>query len=219
MRTIEAEQGSPDWYAARCGKVTASKIADMLARTKSGWGASRANYAAQLVAERLTGTVTESYTNAAMQWGKVHEAEAIDAYTFYRDLPVTRIGFVMHPSIDESGASPDGLVGTDGLIECKCPLTNTHIETLLGSSVPAKYEAQMLWQMACTGRSWCDFVSYDPRMPESMRLFVRRMHRDDKRIAEIENEVREFLREIGKTVSELRGIYEPGPMEMALAAG
>lgn len=207
MRIIAAEQGSPEWHAARAGRVTASKIADMLARTKTGWGASRANYAAQLVAERLTGAVADSYMNEAMRWGVEKEPEAIAAYEFYRDLPVTRVGFVLHPTIDDSGASPDGLVGEPGLIECKCPNTSTHIETLLGQSVPGKYQDQIQWQLACTGREWCDFVSFDPRMPESMRLFVKRLNRDNARIAEIEKEVRIFLAEIGKTVSELTRIY------------
>jgi putative phage-type endonuclease len=208
MRIIDAPQGTPEWLAARAGRVTASRIGDMIAKTKTGWGASRANYAAQLVAERLTGNVAESFTNAAMQWGTAMEPEAINAYQFYRDATVTRVGFVLHPAIDDAGASPDGLVGEPGLIECKCPQTATHIETLLGCSVPAKYEAQMQWQMACTGRAWCDYVSYDPRLPESMRLFVRRLNRDEKRIAELEGEVRTFLLEIARTVSELRKIYD-----------
>lgn len=207
MRIIAAEQGSEAWHAARAGKVTASKIADMLARTKTGWGASRANYAAQLVAERLTGAVADSYMNEAMRWGVEKEPEAIAAYEFYRDMPVTRVGFVLHPVIDDSGASPDGLVGEPGLIECKCPQTATHIDTLLGQNVPGKYQDQIQWQMACTGREWCDFVSFDPRMPESMRLFVKRLNRDNARIAEIEKEVRVFLAEIVKTVSELTRIY------------
>ena len=201
------EQGSPEWHAMRCGKVTASKISDMMAKTKSGWGAGRANCRAQLVAERLTGIVAESYTNSAMEWGKTTEAEARNAYAFYSGNSVDPIDFAIHPSIPMSGASPDGLVGTDGLLELKCPNTATHIDTLLGGSIPGKYELQMLWQMACTGRSWCDFGSYDPRMPEEMRLFVRRLHRDDERIAELTKEVRAFLSEVDATVAELTKLY------------
>ena len=200
-------QGSPEWFAARVGKVTASRIADMMAKTKTGWGASRANYKAQLVAERLTGIVAEGYTNAAMEWGKEKEAEARAAYGFSVMGPVELIDFVTHPDIPMSGASPDALVSREGLVEIKCPNTATHIETLLGGAVPGKYVMQMQWQMACTGRKWCDFVSYDPRMPEDMRLFVRSLWRDDEQIAEITKEVRAFLAEIDATVAQLTKMY------------
>lgn len=201
------EQGSNAWHAMRLGKVTASRIADLTARTKTGWGASRANYAAQLVAERLTQTPTETFTNAAMQWGKDYEAEARNAYAFYSDCAVTEIGFVSHPAIAMAGASPDGHVGDDGSLELKCPNTATHIETLLGGSVPGKYIGQMQWQMACSGRQWCDFASYDPRLPETMRLFVRRVKRDQAMISELENQVRDFLKEVEATVTELTARY------------
>lgn len=198
-----ALQRSPEWIAERCGRVTASRIADLLAKTRSGWGASRANYRAQLVAERLTGTVQEGYTNAAMAWGVEHEAEAITAYEFYRDMSVELCGFMPHPTVAMSGASPDGLVGTDGLIEAKCPQTATHIETLLRRTVPGDYLLQMQWQMACTGRAWCDWVSFDPRMPERLKLFVLRVPRDNALIATVEDEVRNFLSEVEDTVAKL----------------
>lgn len=201
------EQGSADWFAIRCGRVTASRVADVIAKTKSGYSASRANYAAQLIAERLTGDVAESYSNAAMQWGTEQEPEARLAYEFRTDAEVEQIAFVDHPTIAMSGASPDGLVGAVGLVEIKCPNTATHIETLRGQSIPGKYETQMLWQMACTGRQWCDFVSFDPRLPENMRLFVKRLERDDARIAELEVEVTTFLTEIDATVAELTRLY------------
>jgi putative phage-type endonuclease len=201
------EQGTPEWHALRAGKVTASRISDMLARTKTGWGASRANYAAQLVAERLTGTVQETFTTSAMQWGIATEPEARAVYEFFRDAKVERVGFVNHPRIAMSGASPDGRVGDAGLVEIKCPLTATHIETLLAGSVPGKYVLQMQWQMACDGRQWCDFVSYDPRMPEDMRLFVRRVSRDDAKIAEIEAEVVAFLADVDATLARLTDLY------------
>jgi len=203
----EIIQGSKEWFALRCGKVTASRIADIIAKTKSGPSAMRANYAAQIIAERLTGTVAESYVSPAMQHGTDTEAEARNAYCFYRDAMVQEIGFVLHPTIDQAGASPDGLVGEDGMVEFKCPNTATHLETLLGKMVPAKYVNQMQWQMACTGRQWVDFVSYDPRMPENMRLFVKRMPRDDKRIKELETEVAGFLLEIAVKLSELNSEY------------
>jgi len=203
----EIIQGSDAWLAIRLGKVTASRVADVVAKTKSGWGASRANYMAQLIAERLTGTPAESFTNAAMAWGNEKEPDARRAYEWQTDCSVVEIGFVPHPSIAMSGASPDGLIGDDGLVEIKCPNTATHIDTLLGQRVPEKYVTQMQWQMACTGRKWCDFVSFDPRLPEEMSLFVRRVERDDTRIAELEAMVSEFLAELDAKVAELRSLY------------
>ena len=200
-------QGSAEWHALRCGRVTASRVADVVAKTKSGWGASRANYAAELIAERLTGEPAERFTNAAMQWGTDHEPDARAAYEFFRDAAVVEIGFVDHPSIAMTGASPDGLVGEDGLVEIKCPNTATHLDTLLSQTVPAKYVTQMLWQMACTGRKWCDFVSFDPRLPESMSMFVTRVERDDKRITELETEVAAFLNELSTKLEQLNSLY------------
>lgn len=201
-------QGSAEWLAIRVGKVTASRVADVVAKTKTGYGASRANYMAELIAERLTGAPAERYTNAAMAWGTEKEPEARALYEFLTDAEVTQVGFVSHPTISASGASPDGLVGEDGLVEIKCPNTATHIDTLLGQAIPAKYETQMQWQMACTGRQWCDFVSYDPRMPDSMRLFVCREPRNDAMIAELTEEVCKFLAELDEKVASLTALYE-----------
>jgi putative phage-type endonuclease len=199
------EQGSIEWHAQRCGKVTASRVADLIAKTKSGWSTSRANYMAELVAERLTGVPAASFTNAAMQWGTDTEPQARAAYEFFTDATVELAGFVDHPTIRNSGASPDGYLGTEGLIEIKCPITATHIETLLFGDfgAPAKYVTQMQWQMACTGRQWCDFVSFDPRMPGNMQLFVRRIPRDNAEITRLESEVRTFLAELDAKVSAL----------------
>ena len=203
------DQGTDEWRAIRCGKITASRIADLTAKTKTGPSASRGNYIAELVAERLTGIPVEHYTNAAMQWGTDNESAARDAYSFYRDADVQEVGFVHHPELEMTGASPDGLVGDDGLVEIKCPNTATHIETLLsGNAVPGKYAKQMQWQMACTGRVWCDFVSFDPRMPEAMRLHVVRVYRDDKTIAELTGEVATALADIAKMVADLRTKFE-----------
>ena len=171
-------------------------------------GASRANYAAELIAERLTGEPAEKFTNAAMQWGTEKEPDARAVYEFYCDCVVEQVGFVAHPSIPMSGARRMALSTRDGLIEIKCPNTATHLETLLGQAVPAKYLTQMHWQMACTGRAWTDFCSYDPRLPESMRLFMRRVERDDALIASLEKDVAEFLREIDEKVARLRSLYE-----------
>lgn len=201
-------QDSPEWKTARLGCLTASRFADAIAKTKTGWGASRANYKAELVAERLTGNAAEGYMNAAMQWGVDHEADAKSAYEFRTDWGVLPGGFVLHPSMNYCGASPDGFVEDDGLIEVKCPNTATHIDTLLGQPVPGKYLTQMQWQMACTGRKWCDFVSYDPRLPEAMRLFVKRVPRDDKLLDVLTAEAIAFLVEVNDTVADLRGRYE-----------
>lgn len=204
-----AEQGTAEWLQERCGRVTASRIADVMARTKTGWGASRANYAAQLIAERLTGCVRPSFTNAAMIHGTETEPEARRAYEFYVDRDVQQVGFIPHPTIEMAGASPDGLVGTDGLVEIKCPETATHIDTLLTGTIPDKYIKQMMFQIACTGRQWCDFASYDNRLPERMRLFVKRVERDEAAINEIEAAVTAFIAEIDDTVGKLLAKYEP----------
>ena len=196
-------QGSAEWKALRAGKVTASRIADMMAKTKSGWGASRANYAAQLVAERLTGEVAESYTNAAMQWGTDHEADARVAYEFRTDASVVEIGFVEHPTIPMTGASPDGLVGDDGMVEIKCPNTATHIEWAVAGKVPPEHRLQMQFCMLCTRRDWWDFVSFDPRMPEGQQLFIRRLYRDEKVINELIDAVLELDGEVEYTVADL----------------
>jgi putative phage-type endonuclease len=202
------EQGSPEWFAARIGKVTASRVSDVVARTKSGWGASRTNYMAELIAERLTGVPAERYSNGAMQWGTEKEPEACAAYQFERMVLVSPAGFVPHPTITMAGASPDRYVGDDGLLEAKCPNTATHIDTLLGQAVPAKYVTQMQFQMACCpGRRWCDFVSFDPRMPEHMQLFVRRVPRDDALIAALERQVVEFLVDLDRKERDLGALY------------
>ena len=212
------QQRTDEWFAARLGKVTASRVSDVMARTKTGWGATRANYIAELVAERLTGTPAEKFSNAAMQWGTDYEGEARAAYCFHHDADVLEVGFVDHPSIGLTGASPDGLVGDHGLVEIKCPNTATHIDTLLRGTAPGKYVAQMQWQMACTGRIWCDFVSYDPRLPETMRLFVDRVHRDDEVIKQMESDVAAFLAEVADTVHRLRSRYEPEALAISVIA-
>ena len=204
----EVEQLSPEWFAQRCGKATASRISDIVAKTKSGYSTSRANYMAQLVVERMTNQVAESYTNAAMEWGIENEGFARANYESKMNLLVTETGAIDHPTIPMSAASPDGLVvdkdnASLGCLEIKCPNTAQHISTLLGEEVAKKYYDQMQWQMACTGRYWCDFVSYDPRMPKELQLFIKRIARDDKYIAELEGEVIQFLKEVDDKVNKL----------------
>jgi len=200
------EQGSPEWFAQRLGKVTASRVADVIAKTKTGYSTSRDNYMAQLICERMTGTVAESYTNSAMAWGTETEPLARAAYEAYADVLVDEVAMITHPRIDAAGASPDGLVGDDGLVEIKCPNTATHIDTLMSQAVPTKYNTQMQWQMACAERQWCDFVSFDPRMPTELQLFVKRVPRDNDYIAMLEKEILSFLEELDVKVSKLNDL-------------
>ncbi len=203
MSLDEIVQGSDEWKAIRLGKVTASRVADVIGKTKTGWGAGRTNYMSELIVERLTGVAAEGFTNAAMQWGTDKEPDARDAYEYFADVSVDQIGFVPHPTIKMSGASPDGLIAADGMLEIKCPNTATHIETLLTGTVAGKYVTQIQWQLACSGRDWCDFVSFDPRLPEEMRLFIKRVPRDPGFIHETEGLVHDFLRELDAKVEAL----------------
>lgn len=199
-------QGTTEWRQARCGSLGASSLHEAVAKTKTGYAATRANLMARLIAERLTGIPQDTYTNGAMAHGLETEPEARAAYSFMRDVDVIETGIVFHPRIRGSHASPDGLVGDDGLIEIKCPNTSTHIDLLLTGSVPDKYVIQMLWQMTCTGRQWCDFVSYDYRMPEDMQLYVRRFERDNERIQELEEAASGFIGEMEAKIRKLRGL-------------
>lgn len=211
-------QRTDEWFAARLGKVTASRIADLRKKTQKGWAASRAAYMADLIAERLSGEHIPGGTGAARRWGQEIEPEAKRAYEFYRDAEIEEVGFLPHPTIADAGASPDGLVGENGLVEFKCPTVITHLETLETDAIAPEYIQQMQWQMACTGRQWCDFASYDPRYPESMKLYVQRVKRDDELIAEIETDVVAFLGELATRVNSLRSKYEPEIDELPEAA-
>ena len=202
------EQGTTEWFAARCGKVTASRVADIIAKTKTGPSASRENYLAQIVCERMTGKPAESYSNAAMAWGTEQEPFARAAYESAKDVLVEEVGFVPHPNISEAGASPDGLVGLFGLVEIKCPNTATHIQTLLDQKVPEKYITQMMWQMACTQRQWCDFVSFDPRMAEGLQLFIKRVELDPVYIANLEKEILNFLFDVEHKITQLNKLKD-----------
>lgn len=200
------EQRTQEWFEARLGHVTASRIADLTAKTKTGYSASRAKYKAQLLCERLTGQIEQSFTSLAMQRGIDLEPKARAIYTLETGNLVEETGFVIHPLIKNSGASPDGLIGDDGLIEIKCPETHTHIEFLKTQKPKKEYWLQMQWQMACTGRQWCDFVSYDDRLPENLAFKCIRIYRDEKQIIEIENEVQQFLFELDNEIKELEAL-------------
>lgn len=204
------QQGSVEWKKLRAGKVTGSRISDLTARSKDRktWGVSRANYMAELIAERLTGVPFEGFSNAAMQWGTDTESQARETYAIETLLDIEEIAFIPHPTIEMAGCSPDGLVGTDGMAQFKCPQINTHIETLMDQSAPSKYIKQIQWEMACTGRSWSDFVSFNPLMPPTMQLFVKRVNRDPAMISELESAVRDFLSELDGKVAALTKIYQ-----------
>jgi putative phage-type endonuclease len=199
------EQGSPEWLAIRMGKVTASRITDVMAKGKSGEAATREDYRTELVVQRLTNEPGESFTNAAIEHGVAYEPIARITYEAHASVFVEQVSFVEHPTIEWFGCSPDGLVGEDGLLEIKCPSSKNHIKYLLGGKPPAKYVPQMQCQMAVTGRKWCDFVSYDPRLPEDLQLFVVRLERDEEYIKSMESEVQKFLSEVDEMVTKLKG--------------
>jgi len=204
------EQRTEEWFQQRLGKVTASRISDVIAKTKTGVSTSRQNYLVQLVSERLTGKKGDSFVNQAMLDGIEREGLARELYMRARGVSVTEVGFFDHPTIAMSGASPDGAVNAEeegkyaGLIEIKCPIETTHTNTLMSKSVPSKYIPQMQWQLACTGAKWVDFVSYNPNFPEELQLFVARVDRDDTYIGELESEVIKFLDEVEQTIIKLK---------------
>ena len=197
------EQGSPEWHQMRCGKLTASRVADMLATVKTGESMSRKNLRSDLIAERLTYSKLESFTNSAMQWGIENEAGARAWYQLQTGNFAEQIAFVDHPTIVNFGCSPDGLIDDDGLIEIKCPNTATHIEYIEAGKPPRKYVIQMMAQMACTGRKWCDFVSFDPRLPNGLNMLVVRVMRDAEMIEQIESEAVKFLAEVENKYDEI----------------
>ncbi|EBS3744083.1 exonuclease [Salmonella enterica subsp. enterica serovar Saintpaul] len=198
------EQRSPEWFAARCGKVTASRLYDVMARAKSGYAASRQNYMAELICQRLTGKLEEGFTNAAMMRGTELEPVAREMYALNEfDAVISEVGLIDHPNIAGFAASPDGLVNDDGLIEIKCPNTWTHLQTLKTGTPKRQYLLQMHAQMMCTGRKWCDFVSFDDRLPPELAYFKTRINFDEVLAAEIEQEVVKFLAELETEIQNI----------------
>lgn len=200
---MNAPQGTPEWLRERAGCATASRFADVCAKIKSGEAATRRKYRLQLVTERLTGNPVQGYINAAMQWGIDTEPEARMAYEAERGVIVEETGFAKHPAIPWCGASPDGLIDDDGLVEFKCPESTTHLEWLEAGKAPAEHVPQIQGQMWITGRQWCDFVSYDPRFPGGLKLFVVRVPRDEDYIKGLEKEVIEFLAGVEEVIQRL----------------
>jgi putative phage-type endonuclease len=198
------EQQSVEWLQMRIGCVTGSRVADVMNMLKRGGESQRRkDYKSEIVCEILTGRAAEHYVTPAMEWGTDNEPLARASYELEFDTEVTPVGFALHASIDRFGASPDGLVGSDGLVEFKCPTTATHIDNIINGCIPEQYQWQMLAELACTDRKWCDFVSFDPRLPKGLQLFVRRLDRDDERIKEMEENVRNFLDEVAAVLLSL----------------
>ena len=202
------EQGTPEWHQMRLGKVSASRMADLMAKTKSGASASRAKYMAQLLCERMTGQPTEFFTTAAMQRGTEIEPVARAAYEAENLVSVEQVAWVEHPTISLAGCSPDGFVGEHGLIEIKCKEIHNHLDSILNDKIDPDHQAQMMWQMACTGRQWCDYVCFDDRAPEGLQLFVKRLHRDEEKIKAMEDEVIKFLKDLESMIQKLNEIKE-----------
>ena len=194
------QQRTEEWFAARCGKVTASRMKDIIAKSDT---AAYRNYQAEIISERLTGHPAESYSSREMQRGTELEPKARAVYILETGSDVTETGLIPHPHIANSGASPDGLVDSDGLLEIKCPNTATHIDFLLHRQPKREYILQMQWQMACTGRLWCDFVSYDDRLPEPHAYACIRIMRDPETIERLEQAAAGFLAEAEAIIKQL----------------
>lgn len=203
---MNAPQGTEAWLADRCGCATASRFSDVLAKIKAGEAATRRKYRIQVVTERLTGNPVQGYQNAAMQWGTMTEPEAREAYEAEHGVLVEQTGFLRHPSVKWCGASPDGLVDSDGMVEIKCPESTTHLEWMTNGVVPSEHVPQIQGQMWVTGRKWVDFVSYDPRFPEHLQIFIVRAPRDDKYIEALAVEVNVFLAEVALMHDKLMGL-------------
>lgn len=204
--TENIAQRSPEWFAARLGSLGASCVHDVMARTKTGWSASRANRMAALVLERLTGQQQDTYINPAMQHGIDTEPQARAFYAFTREIDVREVGLVKHPQIQWTHASPDGLIGDDGGLEIKCPQAGEHLRFLMEHTIADKYAIQCQWGMACTGRQWWDYCSFNPAFPENMRGVIQRVPRDEKRIQELEAGVIAFLGEVEQALAKLKRI-------------
>lgn len=199
-----AEQRSDEWFAQRLGKVTASRVADVMARTKSGPAAARTNYMMELLCERLTGAQGDGYVSAAMARGTALEPLARSAYEMETGSTVQPAEFIQHPEIEAFGASPDGLVGGDGLLELKCPNTAQHIQFLRTRKPEGKYQWQMLAQMACAGRDWCDFGSFDDRLPDPLQFAYTRYEWDAEAGERMLSEIKAFLSELDELEAEMR---------------
>ncbi|QEE11715.1 YqaJ viral recombinase family protein [Bartonella krasnovii] len=201
------EQRTAEWFQARLGKVTASNVYNVLSKTAKGMPTSKyEDYKIKLMTERLTEEISQSYITPAMQWGIDYEEDPLREYAFIYDTEVTRCGFIQHPTIQMAGASPDGLIGEDGLIEIKCPQSSNHLRFFIDGNIKSEYYAQMQFQMACTGRKWCDFMSYNPNFvgkSTGLRMKIKRINRDEEQIEQINQAVEIFLAEIDQEMQKI----------------
>lgn len=207
MRIIQCKQLSHEWFQARCGRVTASEVTAVMSFLKSGKGETekRRDYKTSIISEILTGKVDmEGFCSTSMLWGQEHEGEARNAYELQTGMLVRSVGFVVHPILDRAGSSPDGLVDNDGGIEIKCPKTKTHLAAILSDEIPEEYLPQMHFNMACCERQWWDFISFDPRLPEPLQMFTKRLIRDNEKIDELEKGVSAFLLEVDQIIAGLK---------------
>tara|TARA_R110002153_G_C13081115_1_gene474384 strand:- start:15 stop:638 length:624 start_codon:yes stop_codon:yes gene_type:complete len=203
------EQRSKEWFQARLSKVTASNIDNVIVKVKNGESTYKRKYRMQLITEALTNKNVPVFVNDAMRWGTDHEDEARDLYIDKKGLlkgeDVTELGFVDHPTVNMSGASPDGLVGLNGLIEIKCPTPTTHTELLMTRNIPKKWIYQMQWQMACMPeREWCDFVCYHPHFDGEQKMLIIRVERDGDLITRLERDVQDFVTEVQDSVKFIK---------------
>jgi len=192
------QQGTEEWFAARLGKVTASRCHEVIAKTKSGYSAARKRYMDDLIEQRLTGKFPETYSSNEMNWGVATEPLARERYESETWVTVEEVGIVAHEDIKYASASPDGLVKHDGLVEIKCPKTTTMINYVTSDTIPENYQTQMLWQLACTRRKWCDFVVFDPRLPFNMQIWIKRFQPTNSEILALEVKVCDFLIELNE---------------------
>lgn len=200
-------QGTDEWRQARCGSVGASDAPSVVRRTKTGYSADRNNLLASKVLERITNTPIEPYRSAAMLQGTAREPDARLTYELLRGVEVEEVGLVPHPFIKGTHCSPDGLIGLDGVVEIKCPQAAAHLDLLLNGQISNDYCVQMAWQLCCTGRMWCDFVSYSSDFPGPMQIWIKRVPRDQTLIAELEREIAEFVKQVDRKVAELSRRY------------
>ena len=198
------KQGTYEWFSARLGKVTASNVDNVIVKVKNGESVYKRKYRTQLITEILTGKPINIFVNEAMKWGTDHEDEARNFYMekrgLLKDIDVKEVGFIDHSTVKMSGASPDGLVGKDGLIEIKCPQPMTHTDFLISKRINKKHIHQMQWQMACTGKKWCDYVCYHPDFPAAQKMLVIRVERDNDLINRLEKDIQDFVTEVEDSV-------------------
>jgi hypothetical protein len=219
MKILTLKQQGPDWLQARCGRVTASRCADVMDVLKRGGeSADHAAYRREVAGEILTGVANDNYVSKDMARGSELEPLARAAYEFATDTEVDQVGFVQHAAIELYGASPDGICGSDGGVELKVPRVTTHIKWALAGVIPEEHKWQCIAGMDCCERDWWDFASYCPNMPKHMQIFKVRLYRDQAEIDRLQAGVRQFLDEVQDTIHQLEQRFGKAPLRQALKA-